>query len=484
MNRLRTLASGCLLALALGPVASTHLSALETPLVLPAGPNAGIIDPGLGIVTTVEFTDAGSIRKGFANFLFDLDQLEKRVPPGGDRPDDLFTYLRTGSPKIRPTATEFQELYPDKPTKVQAEAGQKDLRSQVREAEKTWWATPRNYDGIVRGAYNCEYLMLAFPAKRAVLFYKNTGKETVEYYGSHNYSPLLYVQTAWKSNPNPSQLAKSLNLDEEEKKALEGALASRADGGAPAAAKSDLWCTIAGGAFVIVDSANNKIWSYEIKGATIEVTSVRSLAVDLLIPGFNTAPGDQIAVDTFARLYGKDIAALGVDKLDLPYIKSFVNASRVGDSAKAGALQANTARDAVLLNFTALDKLLSYQYRPGAGLELKSIRDTTVDQGLALFARAMQEKALARTALNDAGKSTKELSNCLRLTTYALTIDPLLHTEADKNSSLKNALKADWDKLMADAVKAEEELIKKREAILAAAVAERERLKAKKSKSK
>ena len=484
MNRLRTLASGCLLALTLGPVTGTHLSALDTPLVLPAGANVGIIDPGLGTVTTVEFSDAGSIRKGFANFLFDLDQLEKRVPPGGDRPDDLFTYLRTGSQKIRPTAAEFQELYPDKPTKAQTESGQKDLRSQVREAEKTWWATPQKYDGIVRGAFNGEYLMLAFPAKRAVLFYKNTGKETVEYYGSHNYSPLLYVQTAWKSNPDPGQLAKSLNLDEEEKKALEGALAARADGGAPAAAKSDLWCINAGGAFVIVDSANNKIWSYEIKGATIEVTSVRSMAVDLMIPGYNTTPGDQIAVDTFARLYGKDIAALGVDKLDLPYIKAFVSANRVGDSAKAGALQANNAGNTILLNFTAQNKLLSYQYRAGAGLELKSIRDTTVDQGLALFARTMQEKALARTALNDAGKSTKELSNCLRLTTYALSLDPQLHSEADKNSSLKNALKADWEKLMADAVKAEEELLKKREAILVAAMAERERLKAKKTKSR
>ena len=484
MIHLRTLASGCLLALALGPVASPHLSALETPLVLPAGPNAGIIDPGLGTVTTVEFTDAGSIRKGFANFLFDLDQLEKRLPPGGDRVDDLFTYLRTGTKNIIPTAAEFLELYPKVATKTQAEAGQKDLRSQVREAEKSWWATPQKYDGIVRGAFNGEYLMLAFPAKRVVLFYKNTGKETVEFYGSHNYSPMLYVQTAWKSNPDPAQLAKNLNLDEDEKKALEGALAARADGGAPAAAKSDLWCTIAGGAFVIVDSANNKIWSYDIKGANIEVTSVRSLAVDLLIPGFNTAPGDQIAVDTFAKLYGKDIAALGVDRLDLPYIKAFVNANRIGDSAKAGALQANAAGDAVLLNFTAQNKLLSYQYRGGAGLELKSIRDSTVDQGLALFARAMQEKNLARISLNEASKSTKQIGSCLRLTTYALSLDPTLHAEADKNSSLKNALKADWDMLMADAVKAEEELVKKRQAILAAAAAERERLKTKKSKGK
>jgi hypothetical protein len=249
-------------------------------------------------------------------------------------------------------------------------------------------------------------------------------------------------------------------------------------------AKSDLWCTLAGGAFVIVDTANSKIWSYEIKGANIEVSSVRSLAVDLMIPGFNTAPGDQIAVDTFAKFYGKDVAALGVDKLDLPYIKAFVTANRVGDSAKAGALQANTSRDTVLLNFTAQDKLLSYQYRAGAGLELKSIRDTTVDQGLALFARAIQEKGMARTAMNDATKSTKEAGVCLRLMTFALSLDPTLHTDAEKNSSLKNALKADWDKLMADAVKAEEELLKKREAIVTAAVAERERLKAKKTKSK
>ena len=108
------------------------------------------------------------------------------------------------------------------------------------------------------------------------------------------------------------------------------------------------------------------------------------------------------------------------------------------------------------------------------------MRDTTVDLGLTLLARQISEKTLARGAYNDAVKTKG--GNILGLMTYALGLDPSLIHDAEKNSSLKNALKADWEKLKADALKAEEALKAKRDAIETAAEAERKRLKEKKKK--
>jgi hypothetical protein len=322
------------------------------------------------------------------------------------------------------------------------------------------------------------------PSKRVVLFYQSTGKDNVEIMAFTNYSPVLYVQTAWKSVPDPAVFIRQLNLDAEDLKAIEGALAARADGGAPQAAKSDIWCTSIGAAFILIDSANDKIWSYEVNSQnSILLTSVRSMSVDLLAPGYKTAPLDQTAVDAFAKAYAVQLRSLGIDKLDEPYVKALLAAFRVGDSAKAGALQANTTGDTVVLNFTAQNKILAYAYRPGAGLELSTVRDEAVDQGLTLIAKLAQEKIDAGkyyvTALSLAGKHSTD--QCLANLSQALTYDPTLHREAEKSATLKSELKADWDKLMADATQAEAELLAKREGVAKAAQAERERLLKKRS---
>ncbi len=468
--------SSALFLLAAG--APALLPALETPLILPAKNIAGVIDPGLGTLTTIEVQSNGTQRKSFVNWLMDVDQLQRRsVEQNGE----TFTDLRTGSKTVLPTPEEFTQFYPDQPTKKQTDNGQKDLRTQVRAAEKVFWEQEHPYDGIVRGAFTGQYLMLVIPATRAVLFYQNNGKDTVERIGYTNYSPLLYLGTAWKSMPDPAQLVQSLKLDEAEKKALEGALAAREDGSAPQAAKSDIWCTAVGEGFVVVDSANKKIWAYEVKGVTVALTSVRNMAVDLMAPGFQTLPLDQQGIELFGKQNAGALKAIGVDKLDGPYVQAFIHAQQVGDSAKAGALQANQINNQVLLNFTAERKLVAYEYRQGAGLALTSVRDTTVDLGLMLLARQINEMSMARKSYNEAvALGAKNPTGALRLITYALGLDPALHADAEKNSNLKNALKADWEKLKLDAVKAEDERKAKRETIIKAAEAERKRLAEKK----
>ncbi len=473
----------CLPALA-ALAASVALPAMETPMIMPAGSNAGIIDPGLGTITTVEFSENQSIRKGFANWLFDLDQFERRIVREAE--GDVWNTLRSGSPTLRPTPGDLYNLFPDKPTKKQADAGQKSTRAQMQAAEKAFWEKPIPYDGVVRGAYNGTELMLVIPSKRVVMFYRNSGKENVELVSWGSYSPLLYVQTAWKSLPDPNQLVKGLLLDEDEKKALEGALAARDDGSTPAANKSEIWCATVTGGFVVVDSANQKLWSYEVRGLGFELTSIRSMTVDLMAPGYQTLPLDQASADQMARLYGKDLPGIGVDKLDAPYVQALVAANRVGDTAKAGAIDASVVKDSIALNFTAQNKLLGYTYRSGAGLKLSSVRDTSVDQGLTMIARMLSERVLARTAFTEALKAAnkQDAAATVYSLSYALRLDPTLHAEAEKSTPLKNALQGDWDALMASTAKAEETLLAKRAAIIKAATAERERLAKKKQGQK
>ena len=485
LNPLRRLSSltaslAAILALSSAPIAVT--AAQDTPLIMPARTNAAIINPGLGTMIIVEITDAQSTRKGFANWAFDLDQIERRVV--GTVNGETFTALRTGSPTVSPSAEEVIKLFSDKPTRKQAQDGQKDLRAQVREAEKAFWEKEHKYDGVVRGAFDGQYLAMVLPAKRAVLFYKDNGRDSEELFSFTNFSPVLYVTTAWNSTPDPAAIIKTLNLDEDEQKAIEGALASRADGAVAAAAPSEIWCSaIGGGAFVLVDSANQKIWTYEVKGNGIALTSIRSMAADLLMYDWHTLPSNQAALAAFAKGYGQQIRGLGIRQFDEPYVLALVRASAVGDSTKAGALQANIVSSSVVLNFTQQHKLLTYKYITGQGLSLTSVRDDTCDQGLLILARMIQERGLAQATFAEAARNPgKSPDDALRLLTYALSMDPSLHEAAEKNSNLKNALKNDWDGLMASATKADAEQKAKMDGIEQAAQAERERLAKKKQK--
>ncbi len=471
-----------LLAMALAVVPLTTGAALDTPLIMPAGPDAAIIDPTLGTLTVLTVTSQSTIRKSYASWAFDLDQLERRTV--GEVNGEVFSALRSGSPTLAPAAEGVIQLFSDKATKAQAAAGQKDQRSQVREAEKAFWEKEHKFDGVVRSAYNGEYLMIVVPAKRCVLFYKNSGKESADLFSFTNFSPVLYISGAWKSAPEPSALVKQMDLDEDQMKAIEGALQARADGAVASAAPSDIWCSFTGGAFILVDSANQKIWSYEVRGAGMELTSVRSLTVDLMVPGMNTQPDNNQAAGIFQKAYTPQLRDLGIKAFDAPFVMALVRSSQVGTGAKADAMQANAVSSMVVLEFTGLHKLLAYQYVSGSGITLASVRDLLMDQGLNIMARMINERALAVQAYSEATRvAAKNPVSGLRLLTYALGLSPSLHVEAEKNASLKNALKNDWDRLMADATKADADNKAKMEAIEQAAQTERERL-AKKKKTR
>ena len=454
-------------------VSLTPVSALETPLILDGGSLAVTIDPGLGLATMVAVEQNGTRRLGWKHFLSDLMRIEKSVDLVGDK---AYSKLRQGSASATPSVEEFIRLFPDKASKKDVEANRDALQKRVRAAEDAFWEKLPPFDGKVAGSFNGQYLMLVVPSRRALLFYENAS-EKLELRGWYNYGPLLYISTAWKSTPNPSELASQLTgLDEEQKKTLEGALVS-AEGEVAQAAASEVWTIADGKNFLVVDTANRILFGVQFPGKKIAISSVRNLSADLLIPGLKTAPTDSEGIQEFAKTRAPLIKKAGMT-IDPPFVRALVAASAAGQAAKATDLQANLVNGHLLMNFPAQRKLVSYKVEgKGNGIELISVRDTTYDAGLATIDRIFVDRANAEEALKEAEKaSKKEPADCLRLVTMALGLDPEILPQVEKNAAIRGALAktAEWEPLLAEAAKQAEAAKAKWTAIEAAAQADRD----------
>lgn len=461
-----------LLALALALPAA----ALESPLVVGSGNLMVSIDPALGLATVLNVEQNGTRRLGWKHFLGDLNRIQKSVQIQAGKP---YSMLRLGSPTVSPTVEEFVQIFPDKPSKKDAEAGRDAPRKRVREAEDAFWEKAPPYDGKLAAAFNGQYLMLAFPSLHALLFYENAS-EKLELRGWYNYGPLLFVSTGWKSEPSPAKLAAGLILDEDQKKLLEGQLADK-EGQPAAAAPSEVWVTTDGGNFVVVDTANRLIFSVSFPGKKASIMSVRNLSVDLLAPGYQTAPTDQDSLRAFAKEQGPVLKDLGISQFDTAYVKALIAATAAGEVGKASDLQANLINGQLVLAFPTQHKILTYQVT-ATSLDLKSVRDSLFDSGLATISRMATERAEAREALKAAEKAKRSPEEAQRLLEMALALDPELVTVAEKSSTLKSILgkTAAWEPTLAAGAKAAEEAKAKRAAIEAAAQAERDKKKAKK----
>ncbi len=454
--------------------------AMESPMVVGTGNLMVSIDPGLGLATILNLDSSGTRRLGWKHFLSDLSTIEKRMITQGPK---SYSALRLGSPTVTPSVEEFIRIFPDKPSKKDLEAGRESVQKRVRDADDAFWEKLPAYDGKLSVAFNGQYLLLAIPSRHALLFYENAN-EKLELRGWYNYGPLLYVTTGWKSDPSPAKLAAAMALDEDAKKQLEGIQADK-DGQPVAAAPSEVWVdSDANGNFVVVDTANRVLFTLNFPGKNITIQSVRNLSVDLLAPGYQTAPSDKDSVRDFAKSGAALIKALGIAQFDVPYVKALVAATATGES-KVTDLQANVINGQLVLGFTSQHKILTYQLvGAGNGIELKSVRDSLFDSGLATIYRLAEERNQAIEAFKAAEKAAikHNAEDTQRLLEMALTFDPTLVADVEKSGNLKSTLSKTgaWEPLLAKAVAAREEIKTKRAAIEAAAQAERDKKKDKK----
>ncbi|MBA3708557.1 MAG: hypothetical protein H0W83_07040 [Planctomycetes bacterium] len=453
---------------ALVACAATYAPALETPLVLRSpGSNSGDqvieVSPNLGTIALFQVTESGTRQAGSANFLFDLEFYDKYIVD--ERNGVPYSTLRIGSPNSKPTCEGMLALMPKDPTEAEKAKNVLSYQARARAAEDAYWLKDHDYDGVVRGAFNGTYAMLCIPSKHALLFYELSGEKlTLSAY--RNFGVDLLVPQGWNTSPLPSEIAK--RLPDDEKKKLEKELADKEKEGSKEVAetpKSDTWVAAASNnIFVVVDTLNNQVMSYQFTGKSLEVKSVRNLKYDLMIPGsFKPLDNEADVFTRFRKVHEKQIQELGIE-VDLSGMKALVGANTKGDASKTG-MQATVLDKLMILDFTESRKLLVFNLEgAGNGLELASARDYTLDVAMALMDKAFNEKSEAKKFIASAEKYFKSHKTAMLQLKFALKMDPTLVDSVEKNTRLKGELskEADWPTMLDDAHKAAELILDQR----------------------
>ncbi len=452
--------------------------ALETPLVIRPTGNPSVsydlvleISPNVGTMNFYNVnTSAGIQRTTGVPFLSTLEYLDKYIQ--AERKGVPFTLLRIGSANSKPSAEEFLAALPNKPTAKELEKKLPSLQERAREAENNYWTKEHEYDGVVRAAWNGQYAMLCIPSKHALLFYETTERmgDPIAYM---NYGPQLLVPVAFgPSNPTPQMVFSSLpprekaRLEEEAKKAEEATADTPAE-----TPKSEAWVGAAqNNIFVLVDTANNMLMTYEFNGKTLGVKAVRNIKYDLMIPprqNYKSTPNEDEEFTSYVKQRKKELAACGIDP-DLYSVRALVAANTHGKAEQTG-LQANMYEDKVVLDFTQQHKLLAYAITANS-LDLASSRDYTLDLAITLMEQEIAKKVHARDAMKQAAELFKSHGVAMRLLKFALKLDPYLVDAIEKDSRLASELKkeADWDPMIdqghKDKDKADEDRKKMKEA--------------------
>jgi hypothetical protein len=357
-------------------------AALEGSLVMRSPGQGGsglyaVVSPSTGNMTLYAIEGTNTTRYGSGNFLADLANLEGL--PGGKQGAITYSALRIGHPDFVPTPSDLlaSVAFPDKPSAKESAAGLKGLRWRAIEAEDAFWAEPKPYDGVVRGAMGSQYLLLCVPIKHALLCYdcqdRNKGPVLVSF---RNYGVDLMIPQTFASEPAPQAILNALpaEIKDEQKKAIEDSLNALAEGGGALKLEpSDPWIASgAGDRWVLVDPPNKHIVTYEYQGKKWAVKSSRNIEVEHLIPtSFRSGPNEQDQFNEYIKSRKKQLDAAGIIP-DVAYFKALVDQKQVA-SGKTSEIQANIVGDDLRLPpqrcqqrpRTAVDARLYARRRPG-----------------------------------------------------------------------------------------------------------------------
>lgn len=473
---------------------SAWASALETPLTVasPTGQIAITINPTLGTMTMYRLNGVGTLdRKGSANFLNDINFLRNYIVD--ERDGDVYSALRVGYGINKPTPEEWMRgiLGALKQTRKAEEAGIKPLLERARNSEEEFWNKDNAYDGVVRAALGNNYLMLVVPSTRTVMFYdiQNEGFKLV---AVTTFSPLLYLPHVFNSTPTPADLLRQLpsDLQEERRKQMEEQMDAMLEqpGQTIATKPSNVWVAAAAGEkFIVVDIANARLMSYEYAGKDLFVRAVRNIEVDLMIPSaFKSTPDLQGAYQVFStnRTNKEFLASEAItDIIDFEtYVQSRQASTGAGGSAGGGAkaspVQLTTIYNTgdLLIDFTDQRKVLSYRFGGGnTVLELRSMRDYTLDAGIALIETEIANREYGVHFLA-AAKKQKNPALAMRLVQSALRMNPPLYQAIEKDNRLVRAIsdQPEYATAIEAAIAATQKMQADREARIATAKERRE----------
>jgi len=452
------------------------LPALDTPLVInnTTGTSTVILNPAIGSMTLYNIQDGQLTRVASTNFLADL-MLPASIITAKEIDGQPVTALQDGSPNNQPTPDQFFEGVLKKlgPLKAEKDAGVKTLYDRARAAEKEFWGKEHPYDGVVRAALAQNYMMLAIPASRTLLVY-DVSAQSFKLVGWRNFGPELYLPHVYLSNPTPSEILKELpaEIQEARKKELEAQIAAMTEQAEQALTvkPSDVFLVAGQGEkFALFDIANNHLMAYEYTGRAIALRGIRNVEVDLLIPTAYRSTPD------IKEIYGqwkKDrqrqafLATLGMET-DVVAFQTYVESKQQLAAGKVSTFQANVILNTgdLVLDFADKRKAIVYRFAGGEQtMDLKSMRDYTLDAGIAMLDAEYNNTIYAKELFKMARAANKPHTALLTLKS-ALAMDPTLYRAAEKDKGLINQVKGqpEYQAIMEDAIKRATEIEAQRE---------------------
>lgn len=456
-----------LLTLALG----ASLPALDTPLVLrvQGTPNADmtqtlVVNPANGSLTLYQADTQELKAIASTGFLLDLEVLDK---VGVEQKGVMYSYLRMGSARALQGldwTVNSETLLGQLPNKKQGD--KPSQQEAARAAENAWWEKEHAYDGVVRAAWNGEYLFLCIPSKHVVMIYQ-ADANGIKRLAWQNYGPLLLLPGGYKTSPPVSEVLSRLpplqkkQLEEEAKKALE-------EGGDQVAATpaSDVWVGAGrDSTFFVVDLANSRVMTFGVTPKACTIKAVRNIAFELKLPArqnFRSTPDADDTLKEYVQSKKKELQAAGLDQFvsgeDAEYkVRALVQSLATKQAGgKSAGFQANSLDDKIVLDFTDRRKLITYGIATEQ-LELLSVRDYTADLAVSALDEMIKKKAAAAQLLQSAEKGMKQHAFALRTLKFALQLDPTLIAAIEKNTRLVNELKKEeeaWGPLLDEGHKA------------------------------
>ena len=480
---MRRTASALLLALA------AALPGADTPLVIPSGGSLiAVVEPGAGAVGLYSQDPSGSIRKGGGLIRAEVEFFERLIY--AERGGSPYSWLRMGSPNNSPTS----EMLVEQLTKSLQTAlvklpkdPAKPMAVRIREAENAFWSQDHAYDGKMVGAISDKYLMIGIPSKRALMLY-DTANEDLRFTAMRALGPELYISSAFgASKPQPQEVIeaglKGLRTRITDAKALREAEDSArtqletlalgpgvGDPNQPAAALPpiDLWIGAGPrGTFLVVETTGPRAMLFQYDGAALNLRAVRNLALDLAandIAGeaIKSRPGENQLLDAVLADQGRLQLAQRHRIIDLggetnrEKLREALRGQLAGLVATRSAGGQVTSLDAAInvsegkiiatLVLPQQRRIIGLDFTGGNQLDLASIRNYSVDLGVAILSRMINERLQAQDAYGAAGKqaSTGQPTIAKRNLELALGLDPFLHERAARDQAFSKVRGEAW----------------------------------------
>lgn len=455
------------LAFALLACVAATAWAVDTPLTLNYSSKVVVIDPVFGSISVYDVNSSSANRVGLGkpsgNFVNEIERMLK-TPIDAKGDGEPVPQLRLGSLNCKPGYGDFfrpgNAMLPDKATPSEAAAGKAAVMLRAYKGEDAFWKGKVAYDGVVRAALSSTggYLGLAIPSLHTLMVYK-LDSDTASLAAFANWGPTLFIPTGLNTTPDPASLVRQLPQDKQKQFADAIGLddgAKPAGGAAPAGLgaaaeepptpKSEVWLGAApNDAFMVVDTANQRVLLYQFNGKNLTLNAVRNIKPDLLIAGlsgggWNSAPFGDTLLKQYVGSRKRQLAEYNLPS-DMDGILALVQQHQGASAGKASEFEGAFSGSVAFLNFVKDRAFLAVDASGGQALKAVAARDTTIDIAVGLLDQEINNRIDAANKLPLVFQSVGQPKSALLLLRYVLSLDPNLWKPAD--ARLKNAFKGE-----------------------------------------